>query len=334
MNQTIFLIALFILSSAVNTFAQEGNNPDSTGHNPDTVNVGIYITSIHNIDFKEKEYTINMWVWLKYKRPEFDFAKNLEVPMAKTFEKSYSTLDTLEDGTIYMLMKLQCVMKDSWKIKYFPFDQQKLRFTIENSEYDATELVFKEDTAGKHYSKWTTTAWTMIPDSFIISTSIKKYETAFGDPKSVKPASEYGVFRVNMGIERDSWELFLKLFLGMYISFMLSYVCFYIHADNIDSRFNLSVGALFAVVGNKYIIDSSLPESTSFTLVDSLHGLTLLFVFTVVACSIHSLRLARQDKLKEANRFDFIAAQVLLAIYLAFNIYFIYTACHPEAGMG
>src|SRR5688572_17772802 len=98
---------------------------------PDTVYTGIYITSVHDIDFREKEYTINLWLWLKYKRPEFDFSKYLEVPMAKTFDKSYYNVDTLEDGSIYMLMKLQCIMKDAWKIKNFPFDKQKLRFIIE-----------------------------------------------------------------------------------------------------------------------------------------------------------------------------------------------------------
>ncbi|MFI5154528.1 MAG: hypothetical protein ACHQET_14420, partial [Chitinophagales bacterium] len=46
----------------------------------DTVKTGIYITSIHDIDFKQKEYTINLWLWLKYKNKEFDFLQNLEIP--------------------------------------------------------------------------------------------------------------------------------------------------------------------------------------------------------------------------------------------------------------
>src|SRR5690349_1813656 len=47
---------------------------------PDTVKVGIYITSIHNIDFKQKEFTAILWLWLKYKRKDFNFLQNLEVP--------------------------------------------------------------------------------------------------------------------------------------------------------------------------------------------------------------------------------------------------------------
>ena len=313
MKKILTLIALFIFSSS---FAEEE-------HRPDTVSVGVYINSVHDIDFKDKQYSINLWLWLKYKNPDFDFSKYLEVPMAKTIDKSFYTVDTLEDGKIYMLMKLQCVMKDSWKTGNLPFDRQKLRFSIENSQYDSNDLVFAPDTLGKHYSKWTTSGWNIIPDSFKIYTSIKKYETSFGDPTLKKPHSEFSAYRVQIGIERDSWELFLKLFIGMYISFLLSFVCFFIHIQHIDSRFGLSVGSLFAIIGNKYVIDSSLPESTSFTLVDSLHGLTLFFVFVILSCSVYSLRLVKEDKIKETIKFDKMASIVLMLLYVMLNIYFI-----------
>jgi hypothetical protein len=297
---------------------------------PDTVWIGFYINSIHDIDFKDKQYTISLWLWLKYKKPEFDFSKYLEVPMAKTVDKSFYTVDTLDDGRIYMLMKLQCVMKDSWKIRNFPFDKQKLRFTIENSQYDASALIFAEDTVGSHYSKWTLSGWKVIADSLKISTGIKKYETAFGDPAAAQPRSEFGNFKVTIGIERDSWLLFLKLFTGMYISFLLTLACFFIHTDSLDSRFSLSVGALFATIGNKYVADSSLPESTSFTLVDTLHGITLCFIFVAVCCSARTLKLIKQDKLPQALRLDRIAIWSLTLIYLVLNAWFIYRAYYNQ----
>ena len=247
MRKLLLLLAFIVCKSAMAADIQSA---------PDTVSVGIYITSVHDIDFREKQYSINLWLWLKYKNPDFDFSKYLEVPMAKSFEKSYYMVDTLEDGRIYMLMKLQCVMKDAWKIQNFPFDHQKLRFTIENSQFGSDQLVFAEDTAGQHYSRWTTSGWTIVPDSFRILVGIKKYETAFGDPTFAEPHSEFSNFKVQILLERESWGLFFKLFIGMYISFLLSYVCFFIHNENIESRFSLSVGSLFAVIGNKYIVDS------------------------------------------------------------------------------
>lgn len=288
---------------------------------PDTVKVGIYITSIHDIDFKQKEYTITFWLWLKYKNKDFDFFKHLEVPQAKTVDKSFSTVDSSGDR-IYMQMKLQCVMKDSWRIGNFPFDRQILRLSFENSQYDSRYLVFAEDTLGNHYDpRFTLRGWAI--DSCTISTGIKIYETGFGDDNLARPHTEYSSFRVRLGIQRDAAGLFWKMFLGMYIAFLIAYVCFYIHADGIDSRFGLSVGSLFGVIGNKYIIDSSLPESTSFTLVDTLHGLTLFFIFSVIASTVWSLKLIKNNKPKQAYRFDMIIAQVLLLIYIIANIWFI-----------
>jgi hypothetical protein len=250
--------------------------------------------------------------------------QNLEIPQAKTVIKSYSTIDSSEEK-VYMLMKLQCIMKDSWKIANFPFDRQRLRLSLENSQFAARSLVFVTDTIGKHFDpRFTLRGWNI--DSFQMLTGVKAYETTFGDESTGKQHVEYSAFRVRIGIQRDAAELFWKMFLGMYVSFFIAYICFFIHADNIDSRFGLSVGSLFAAIGNKYIIDSSLPESTSLTLVDTLHGLTLLFIFAVVTASVYALNLVKKGKLKEANRFDMIIAQVLLLIYICANFYFIFRA--------
>lgn len=314
-----FILAIaFILAVFVSSHAK------AQAEKPDTVYSGIYITSIHDINFKDKEYSINLWLWLKYKNKKFDFLHNLEVPQAKTVTQSYSTVDS-SDNKVYILMKLQCVMKDSWAVNNFPFDKQTLRFSIENSQFDSKALVFAADTLGKHFDpRFTLRGWNI--DSINVSTGIKVYETAFGDESVPKPHTEYSNFKVKLLLDRSAMGLFWKMFLGMYVAFLIAYMCFYIHTDSIDSRFGLSVGALFAVIGNKYIVDSSLPESTTFTLVDTLHGITLLFILTIIISTAYSLRLVKKDKVEDAKKFDFWCAQVMLAGYVLLNAWFIYTA--------
>lgn len=312
----ITVLTLLLLTSNNKTYAKQ--DP------PDTVLAGIYINSIHNIDFKQKEFAISCWLWLRYDNREFDFIQNLEIPSAKSVTKSFSTFDTT-DGDVYLLMKLDCVMKDSWKIDNFPFDSQSLRFTIENSQFDASELVFKADTAGHHFnSKWTIRGWNV--DTLEIGNGIKTYQTDFGDIHAQDKETKYSNFKIKLILSRDASGLFWKMFLGMYIALLIAYMCFYIHADNIDSRFGLSVGALFAVVGNKYVVESTLPESTTFTLVDSLHGLTLLFILLTIVGNAVALRLMKRDKLKQANRYDFVMAQIMLLLYIIANVYLINNA--------
>jgi hypothetical protein len=318
LRKQIILAVAFIMA----TFASQ--HARAQAEKPDTVYSGIYITSIHDINFKDKEYSINLWLWLKYKNKKFDFLHNLEVPQAKTVTQSYSTVDS-SDNKMYILMKLQCVMKDSWAVNNFPFDKQTLRFSIENSQFDSKALVFAADTLGKHFDpRFTLRGWDI--DSINVSTGIKVYETAFGDESVPKPHTEYSNFKVKLLLDRAAMGLFWKMFLGMYVAFLIAYMCFYIHTDSIDSRFGLSVGALFAVIGNKYIVDSSLPESTTFTLVDTLHGITLLFILTIIISTAYSLRLVKKEKVGEAKKFDFLCAQVLLAGYVILNAWFIYTA--------
>ena len=84
-----------------------------------------------------------------------------------------------------------------------------------------------------------------------------------------------------------------------------------------------------STIGNKYIVDASLPESLTFTLVDTLHGITLFFILCVVAANTWSLQLLKQNKrIYDSNKFDMIIAQVLLVVYLGLNIYFISQAVH------
>lgn len=306
------LMAFFFHSSAQDTAKR------------DTVKAGIYITSIHDIDFKQKEYALHLWLWLKYRNRDFDFMKNLEVPQAKSVEKSFAVIDSSGDE-VYMQMKLQCVMKDSWKIGNFPFDRQTLRFSIENSQYDSKSLIFLADTVGEHFDKrFTLRGWSI--DSCLISTGIKMYETGFGDEELAKPHTEYSNFKVRLSIKREAGGLFWKMFLGMYIAFFIAYVCFYIHADGMDSRFGLTVGSLFAVIGNKYIVDSSLPESATFTLVDTLHGITLSMIFATITATAYSMQLVKKNLYKKAMRFDMLAAQIVLILYVVLNAYFILSA--------
>lgn len=305
-----------------------GLNGTSFAQEPglDTVKTGIYVTSIHDINFKDKEYTIDFWLWLKYKNKDFNFVENLEIPQAKSVSKSFSTLDS--SGTeVYLLMKIQCVMKDSWAIDNFPFDHQTLRLSIENSQFDSQALIFQPDTLGKQFDpRFTLRGWEI--DSLKVSNGIKSYETAFGDTSIAEPHTEYSNFRVRVGISRDATGIFWKMFLGMYVAFLIAFMCFYIHSDSIDSRFGLSVGSLFAVIGNKYIVDASLPETTTFTLVDTLHGITLIFILTVIISTAYSLRLIKRDKLVASNRFDKVTSLSLLTAYIILNAFFIFQAIY------
>ena len=305
-----------------------GLQVQAQGEKPDTVETGIYVTSIHNIDFTNREYDITFWLWFNYKNKKFDFLRYLEIPNAKSHVYEFVNVDSTDDK-ISILMKVQCVMKDSWRVNRFPFDTQKLWLTIENSQYSAESLIFSVDTTGGIFDRrirYSLAGWKI--DSCKISSGTSVYETKFGNKDAANP-QVYSAFKVRTSISHTAPALlFLKMFIGMYTALLIAYLSFYVHRSIFDVRFSLSVGALFATIGNKYIVESTLPESTSFTLVDSLHGLTLIFILLTVLATTISLKIGIDNKKYNAAKFDMVIGQVLILIYIVCTIFLIWDAIH------
>ena len=112
----------------------------------------------------------------------------------------------------------------------------------------------------------------------------------------------------------------------MYFAFMIALVSFLTDTNELDPRFGLPIGGLFAAVGNKYIIDSLLPESSQFSLVDILHSLTFLGIFCILTISAIALKLHNNNKVAMAHRINKVGAVIVIVGYIISNIYYIINA--------
>ena len=288
---------------------------------PDTVKAGAYVISVHDINFHDKEYTMRLWLWFLYKNPKFDFSKQLDIPNAKSIDPPEIIEDSI-DNQAWVMMKMKCTMKESWEVGDFPFDSQHLHVQIENTLFDKTALVFAPDLAGSRYEKQIAIdGWTI--KNFSVNSKSSEYETGFGDYRLPRQHTEFATFNIDMDIERDAWGLFMKIFVGMYIAFLIALISFTPRPWELEPRFGLPVGGLFAAVGNKYIIDSLLPESSQFTLVDTLHTITFFAIFAILVVSALALRLHDVGKKDECLVVNRIGARLVIGLYIGMNILFI-----------
>ncbi len=312
----LLLLVLVALPSYV--YAQQS---DSTEQPPDTVKIGTYIISVHDINFHDKEYTVRLWLWLLYNNLEFDFPSQIDIPNAKHIDKPEVIMDMV-DGKMWQLMKMKCVMKHNWRVGDFPFDKQQLIVHIENSIYDQNRLVFVPDEMGSTFDReLTLDGWRI--HNFTVNTNTHEYTTVFGDPSTDMLHSDYASFNIEMDIERDAWGLFMKIFIGMYIAFMISIISFITRPSELEPRFGLPVGGLFAAVGNKYIIDSLLPESSSFTLVDSLHATTFMAIFSTLLVSAIALYFHDQGMTARSLKINYYGSRIVVGLYIIINIVFV-----------
>src|SRR5690349_2335670 len=310
------LILVFVTASV---FSQSDSTERAT---PDTVKVGAYVISVHDINFHEKEYTIRFWLWFVYDNPDFDFSKQLDIPNAKEIAPPEIILDSI-DGKAWAIMKMKCTMKESWDVLDFPFDRQHLRVQIENTLFDNKLLVFVPDKTGSRFDEKEAIDGWIIKD-FKVESRDNDYETGFGDSRNTYQV--FSTFNIEMDIERNAWGLFMKIFVGMYIAFLIAVISFTPHPSELEPRFGLPVGGLFAAVGNKYIIDSLLPESSTFSLVDTLHTLTFLSILATLLVSALALKLYDSKKNEQSLRVNRIGSRIVISFYVVANIFFIIIA--------
>jgi len=307
MKTRAILISLFVLSITTSLVAQ-----------PDTVTVGSYVISVHDINFRDKQYTMRFWLWFLYDNPDFNFSNQLDIPNAKSIDPPEITNDSL-NGKAWTIMKMKTTMKESWRVSDFPFDEQHIKVQIENALFDNNSLVFKPDVKGSTYDKADALdGWNI--KNFKVSTITNDYETGFGDSRPERSLQNFSAFLIEMDMERNAWGLFMKIFIGMYIAFLISIISFTIKVSELEPRFGLPVGGLFATVGNKYIIDSILPETSSFTLVDSLHTLTFLSIFATLVVSAVALRQYDNGNSEAAIRYNRLGSKYVVTFYVVANI--------------
>lgn len=288
---------------------------------PDTVKVGSYILSLHDINFHDKEYTMRFWLWFLHNNKNFDFTNQVEVPNAKNIEKPDVLVDTI-NGKTWVLMKMKSVMKQSWNVNDYPFDEQNIVVSIENTMYDKNWLVYEVDSVGSSFAPTMNVDGWKIKD-FHVMRGTNEYNTSFGDPRVKNSKSEYDTFNIKMTLQRDAMGLFMKIFLGMYIAFFIGSISFFIDIKEVESRFALPVGGLFAAVGNKYIIDSLLPETSDYTLVDTLHSITFLFIFFTIFLNAYCVKLFEHSNSEKASRMNYYGSRFMITTYIALNIFFV-----------
>jgi len=285
---------------------------------PDTVSVGSYVISVHDINFRDKQYTMRFWLWFVYDNPDFDFSTQLDIPNAKAIDPPEIILDSIH-GKAWAIMKMKATMKENWNVLDFPFDRQHLKVQIENALFDNQSLVFKPDVKGSTFDKnEAIDGWEII--NFKVTAGNNDYETGFGDTRPSRSLQNFSSFLIEMDIQRNAWGLFMKIFIGMYIAFLISIISFTIKPEELEPRFGLPVGGLFATVGNKYIIDSILPESSSFTLVDSLHTLTFLGIFATLVVSAIALQHHDNGNNEGAVRVNKKGSKWVIGAYVIANI--------------
>lgn len=297
---------------------------------PDTATMGLYIYSLYDLNLADKSFGTVFYLWVNHHNDSLSFDGNLEVVNAKSTEYSlYFDVD-LEDDARWVSQKCRAQVIKDWDISNYPFDKQVLTIQLEEGNEDASLLILKADTINsKIHREIKLRDWQIT--GFKISDGITVYETTYGDP-NLKGESRYAMIRADIFLERiNVWVIFFKIFTGVFVGFLISVFVFFIKPINVDPRFGLCVGGLFAAVGNKYVVESTVATVSSNTLIDTLHNLTFVAILLVIAISVLSLYIYEkggEKNLQISKRIDVWSFILILVFYIIFAAVAVQRAMH------
>ena len=291
----------------------------------DTCKVGLYLNSVYDFNLDDKSFMADFWLWMNYKNDSLNFSDAVEMPGSKSSDFSHYSVE--KKGEInWATQKCKAQIMHQWDVSKFPFDEQRLIIRLEDAKYDASQVIYIADTANSKVDcSFNSKEWTI--KSFKIKADERTYKTTYGNPE-LSGSSSYPQLTGELIIQRNnSWMMLGKMLTGAYVAFLISCLVFFVSSENQDSRFGLCVGGLFAAIGNKYIVESVIPGSTTNTLMDNVHNLTFTFILVIVGIIIYSLNLFEsgdEKKKKRSLKIDKGAFFSVISIYILINAFLIW----------
>lgn len=297
----------------------------------DTIRIGVFIESLYDLNFSNYSYHTNFWMWSVVKGDvnddgkidqadsiaSLDRIKMIELSNAKDSRYSRQmAFKTEHNGQTYWWATQFCKadIYQKWNIENYPFDEQAATLNFENTAFDTTQaIMLNEQDVISFKDDINLVGWKISKSQ--INSSVIKYNTDFGDPNG-NGTSYYSRVVFSIGLERlEAPAYFVKLCLGVFISFLVALLAFGIGPPNLDARFGLGVGALFAVAANKYVVDSSIPDNATNCLIDKIHEITFVYILFTLIATVISILMHNKKKDKERQRFDLAAAIFFFITY-------------------
>jgi hypothetical protein len=310
-----FLILVISLFFAVgNTFAEPNKDKQ-----PNKVLIGFYINGIHSLDLKTGTVGFDVYLWLKTKEKR-DILDSVEIMNGSGIEKS-SIIKEVINGEHYYSARLQLNSFQNFNFSKFPLDSQQIKLVVEDTVEDINSLVFEVDDKNSNISDSISLAgWKLGKPKIFVGNHV--YKTNYGDSRMGSNSSSYSSTELVIPIERDGLGYFFKLLGTVFLSAAVAFLCLFIKPNNLDPRFGLAVGGIFAVVASNFVLSSMLPETSQVTMGETLLIMTMGFILIVILESVVSLRYFEGGRKKLSEKIDARSGVFLPLLYLM-SVFFV-----------
>lgn len=306
-------------------------SPTTTRTRAPEVEVGVYVNKMHGVSFKDSKFVLDFYIWFRWDPvgplAKYDPLATMEL-INGINQKSTGTVKKKEtdmpDRRSYAATRITATILHNWKLAAFPFDKHVVEVHVEDSQFDACALKYTPDGKNSGPNIRESPKGTSTPDDkdserkktahelelpgwkftkVDIKASPKTYHTNFGDT-SVGVARERGsesiysrlTFKITM--EREGDGPAIKLLAPAIIATLVAWVAFGIRPTDVDPRFGLGIGALFAAAASGLVVASYVPDSDVLTIADKVYIVAMVCIGASLVQSVYCLKWCESGKAK------------------------------------
>jgi len=290
------------------------------GADPSRVHAGIYVDRVVEFSVKNASWTVELCVWFRWRgdavRPGECFQIVDGSIESKEREEAFDQGDEH-----YERYRVIARITKFFDVSRFPRDNHQLLIGIECPAHRRAELLFVADQDNSSVSSRARIPAYEIEHSQIIEKP-HSYKTTRGDPRLAPGVrTTNSQLRMGIAIRQFSWGFYFKMFQALFVAVAIAMLAMFVKPTNVDPRFGLGVGGLFAAVANSYVTSSLIPDTGVATLADVVNGLGVgMILLTVIQSTISLYVFERLGAEQLSRRFDQISFAVLATGYLLLNI--------------
>lgn len=296
---------------------------------PAPVTIGVYVNKVQDLNFRENKYVLDFFIWFRWKAEgklaDYKPLESFEIINGRIDGKA-SIVEKKIGDVQYASARITATIAETWELKSFPFDWHRVDVRIEDSAYSALDLVFVADkAASKLGTEIDMAGW--VASNFDSVVTQRTYATNYGDT-TLPAEATYSRYIFSWDLDRTGFGAALKLLSTVFLATAVAFVSFMVKPSDLDARFGMGVGGLFAVAASAFIASGSVPDSGSMTVADLIHMVALGFIFATLLISAYCLRLEVNGQEEKAFRIDHWCLGILPVLFFGWAIWVVVRTLH------
>ncbi len=275
MQRTLLVWTLIV--SAASAALPEASMPQT----PKPLELAVYVTNIHNIDFLKQSFDATFWVYAHHASMDHPL-DHLNVMHATHLTRTLMGRHIYPNGTYTDYAKMHATILQPMDLTHYPFDQQTLTLALEDANHTHQTMAYRMyDPTLKHDQLVDVDA---SPENWHIDTATqamysKHYQTNFGD-RTQPNQTVSDQYRVTLKLKRTGMRQFIVNVILIYLSATLAILTQFIASETrtAQKRNTLLLAAIFTLSSAYVSGTQAIHHSSHFLLLDKLQILVLIVV--------------------------------------------------------